>query len=339
MDNLDKLDRRILFELDRNSRRPISDVSRSIRQGRDRVEYRIERLLERKVIRKFTASVNLARLGFTIYKLYFRIENDKEAVKRLVKHLRAHPRVYWIALSDGSWDLMIAVFARSSVEFFETQRELLSEFNEIVLKYAMYQLVELDLHPKSYFTGKSGDAITVGGAPQVASIDVLDAKILRLLSSNARRTIAEISEQVNATSAVVKYRIERMEKRSIITGYRTEIDLAKLGMQFFKSQLFLRNFDSSLQQALRQYCAKSPHITYYIQQLGNCSIELEMEVSDYRHYSSLMDDIRARFPRLVRNFETVLVRKTHFNWVPRDIAQAVQVAESAHPENAVLRVE
>jgi DNA-binding Lrp family transcriptional regulator len=322
MNSLDKLDRRILLELDCNSRRPISDISRKIRQGRDRVEYRIERLLERKIVSKFTASVNLAKLGFTIYKLYFRIENDKEAVKALVKHLRSHPRVYWIALSDGSWDLMIAVFARSSVEFFETQRELLSEFNDIILNYAMYQLVELDLYPKGYFTGKSGDVVTVGGAPKIENIDTIDAKILRLLSSNARRSTAEIAEQVNVTSAVVKYRIDRMEKREIITGYRAEIDLAKLDMQFFKSQLFLRNFDSNLQQALRKYCADNPHITYYIQQLGNCSIELEMEVSDYRHYSSIMDDIRSTFPRLVRNFETVLVRKTYFNWVPKDIGQA-----------------
>jgi Lrp/AsnC family leucine-responsive transcriptional regulator len=316
---LDRLDKRILSELDRNSRLPVSELARKLKQGRDRVEYRIERLFEQKILKKCTTSVNLARLGLTIYKLYFRLENNREQVAAFVSFLRAHPRVYWIALSDGSWDLMIAVFARSSVDYYETQREILSEFNSIILNFGMYQLVELEVFHKEYFAGKGTQSVIVGGFTSSESVDDLDYDILKSLSQNSRRSVTDIAEMVGSTAAVVKYRIDRMEEKRIITGYRIEVDLARLGMQFFKSQLFLRSYEMRLQRQLRQYCAENPHITYFIQQLGDCTIELEMEVEDYRHYSSIIDEIRSSFSGLVRNFQTVMIRKTYFNWVPRDL--------------------
>ena len=42
---LDKIDRRILIELDSNARRPISELAHLVREGRDRVGYRMERFL------------------------------------------------------------------------------------------------------------------------------------------------------------------------------------------------------------------------------------------------------------------------------------------------------
>jgi len=107
-----------------------------------------------------------------------------------------------------------------------------------------------------------------------------------------------------------------MERSGPITGYRVEIDLERLGMLFFKTQLFLRSYDTALPTQLELWCRNNPHVTYYIRQLGDCTIELEMEVFDYQQYYSI---IRVQFSRLVRNFQTVLVRKSYFNWVPQDL--------------------
>jgi predicted transcriptional regulator len=64
---LDKLDRQILFELDCNSRISFSDLAKKVRNGRDTVEYRVSRLIERQIIRSFTVAINHYRLGFQVY--------------------------------------------------------------------------------------------------------------------------------------------------------------------------------------------------------------------------------------------------------------------------------
>ncbi len=318
--DLDRLDRRILFELDRNSRRPYSELSRSLKQGRDRVEYRAQRLIEEKIIRRFTTSVNLYRLGFTIYKTYLRLENNKTRVTEFIDFLRAHPRVYWIALTDGGWDLMLAIFARHPREFHEIHSSILSAFNEIVLNFGMYTIADMRVYRKHYFVGKGEEYFRVGGEPETISIDKTDYALLKLLSQDARLGYVELGERANVTPAVAKYRIEMMEKKNLITGYHVEVDLTRLGMLFFKAQLFLRSYDIELQKRFRKWCGENPHITYFIQQLGDCSIELEMEVFDYEQYNSIIDEIRGEFSRLVRNFQTVLIRKSYFNWVPQDLA-------------------
>ncbi|MFN8390998.1 MAG: winged helix-turn-helix transcriptional regulator [Bdellovibrionota bacterium] len=316
---LDRLDRKILFELDHNSRQTTSDLARKLRQGRDRVEYRLERLIEQKIVRGFTTSVNIYKLGFTLYKTYLRLENDKTRVAEFVTYLRSHPRVYWIALCDGGWDLMIAVFARNAKEFYEIHSTILSAYNEIVLNFGMYTLVEILMFRKNYLAGKGKDSFVVGGSPGSSRIDATDYEILKILSGDSRRPVVDIARTIESTAAIVKYRIERLEREGIITGYRTELDLRKLNMLFFKAQLFLRSYDLNLQARLREYCASNPYITYYIQQLGDCTIELEMEVPDYGQYNAIIEEIRSEFSRLVRNFQTAMVRRSYFNWVPRDL--------------------
>src|SRR5262245_54932527 len=143
IENLDRLDRRVLFELDCNSRRSYSELARTLKQGRDRIEYRAQRLVEEKIIRRFTTSVNLYRLGFTLFKSYLRLENNRTKVQKFIEFLQSHPRVYWIALTDGSWDLMFAVFARDPREFHEIHGSMLSAFDEIVLNFGMYTIADM----------------------------------------------------------------------------------------------------------------------------------------------------------------------------------------------------
>ena len=101
-----------------------------------------------------------------------------------------------------------------------------------------------------------------------------------------------------------------MEASGIISGYRLEIDLAKIGMLFFKTQFFLRNYELSLRQQFIEYCRTNPHIINYIEQVGDCNLEIELEVNDYEQYCEIIDEVRGEYSKLVRNYQTMLIRKS-----------------------------
>ncbi len=61
-------------------------------------------------------------------------------------------------------------------------------------------------------------------------IDEINWKILVELQKDARISYAELGRRIGLTSPAVIERIRKMEDAKIITGYRVEIDTAKIGL-------------------------------------------------------------------------------------------------------------
>ena len=134
-ETMDQLDRRILFELDCNSRRSLSELSRKVRLGRDLVTYRIERLESAGILKKCTAMINPYKLGLTVYKTYLKLEANKERLSEFVSYLDKHPRTSWLAETYGKWDLVWCVLARSPQEVYDLQDRLFSDFRDLIVGF------------------------------------------------------------------------------------------------------------------------------------------------------------------------------------------------------------
>jgi Lrp/AsnC family leucine-responsive transcriptional regulator len=61
-------------------------------------------------------------------------------------------------------------------------------------------------------------------------IDEIDRKILHELQLDARVSYAELGRRVGLTTPAVIERVRKLEDAGVITGYRAEIDTAKVGL-------------------------------------------------------------------------------------------------------------
>lgn len=317
---LDALDRKILFELDCNSRQSFSDLARKVRQGRDRVEYRVERLVDLGVIRSFNAVVNIYKLGLTIYKTYLRLKNDRSRIQELKAYLRSAPLVYRVASYDGSWDLNIAMAARTPREFSKAHEELLARFEDIILDYEIYTLIDVWRFRKGYFHNKQVPGALTGGESENLPIDRLEYEILKQLATNARVSYSELAERLKSTPSIVTHRIEKLEKEKLLSGYRIEVDHQRLGMLHFKTQLSVASSKPALAKKFFQFCYSHPNITYFISQLGTSPLEIEVEVDSLAEFHSLMDALREEFFSFIHNFQTMVIRDESFKWLPLNLA-------------------
>ena len=76
---LDGIDSRILFALDIDTDINHKEFAKELGISRQSLEYRIKKLLENKVIKKFYALVDFFALGYWQYKVYIKLQNrDKE---------------------------------------------------------------------------------------------------------------------------------------------------------------------------------------------------------------------------------------------------------------------
>jgi Lrp/AsnC family leucine-responsive transcriptional regulator len=62
-------------------------------------------------------------------------------------------------------------------------------------------------------------------------IDATDRKIIGELAEDGRLSLAELGRRVSLSPPAVAERVKRLEQTGVITGYRAEIDLTKLGYQ------------------------------------------------------------------------------------------------------------
>jgi Lrp/AsnC family leucine-responsive transcriptional regulator len=60
-------------------------------------------------------------------------------------------------------------------------------------------------------------------------MDKIDLKLLALLQKNARMPLKQLAQQVFLSSPATAARLERLEREGIISGYRAEVNLKKLG--------------------------------------------------------------------------------------------------------------
>ena len=61
-------------------------------------------------------------------------------------------------------------------------------------------------------------------------LDDVGWRLLQLLQDNARLTYTELGREVGLTSRAVAERVRRLEEAGIITGYRAELDIRKIGL-------------------------------------------------------------------------------------------------------------
>jgi DNA-binding Lrp family transcriptional regulator len=318
---LDALDRRLLYELDHNARQSFSELARTVKQGRDRIEYRVKRLIELGIIRGTTVVVDLYKLGFSIFKTYLKIQNNKKEVDRFLKALRAHKRVFWIAICDGNCDLTISIAAKSPFEFYQIQSEIFSEHSSLIIDFYVTTLAGVWAYRKKYLYKPGTRYFFFGGEPGAAQLDPLNYKLLNLLSENARLSINELADKTSTTPATVKSRLEKLERDKIVLGYRLEIDRRRMGYAFWKAQLVLQSHRLTDLEALKNHCNTHPNITYLVQQIGTYKIELELEVASYEQYFKIIEELRERFSHLIRNVEMMLIKDEIYKWLP--ISQVV----------------
>jgi Lrp/AsnC family leucine-responsive transcriptional regulator len=309
---LDKTDRIILAELDRNCRIPFARLAKIAHKSRQSVEYRIRRLVERGVITSFNTSINPHKMGYKIYKIYLQLRNIPKEKERLFAHLKKSGIVYWMGECDGAWDLIFGIFAKSDYEFYALKSELISEFGNIIVKNFYDVLVDVKQYQKMYFTGELREPTMFAGEVVQNRLSDLDHAILGEIVNNARIPVTELASRVGSNPARVVGRIKRLEKLGVIIQYRIGVNLNAFGLEYYKAIIHLDRYTKEDENKLLAFMSSLPGIQYYIRNIWD--IEPELVVSDYHEYRELMEKVKVEFPLVIKNVEAVLMKTDE--WTP-----------------------
>jgi len=309
---INRLDAKILAELDKNCRISDGVLAKRIRRSRQTVAYRINRLIKEGIITGFRTAINPNKMGRRIFKIYLKFRNIPKRREELLSYLRKSVYVYWMGKCDGSWDLIFEIYAKDEYLFYNLKNELLSSFKDIIVDFHGDYLLDVQQYPKMYFTGKIEKPVEFAGVVVDNKLDKLDYKILEFIVGNARAPTIKIARVVSSTPATVSSRLRKLEKLGVIIQYRIEVNLVELGLENYKAIIRLESHTKEEEKQLLEYCSQLPQTQYFIRNLWQ--IEPEFVVRNYDEYYNIINKLKEAFPKTIKTVDSVILRTDE--WTP-----------------------
>jgi len=320
---LDLYDKKLLYYLDLNSRYTLGELAKRVRLSKNAVNYRINNLVKNGVIRQFYTIINVKKLGYSYFKVYFKLQNTTEkAEKEIINYFATKVPSLWVNIWDGRYDLMVGILANSINEFYKILNESINKFRENIQSYDIFIVIYAPHFKKDYLLEiVKKEQIKIeefGGIPKIVKIDEIDKKILKEISTNARIQIIDLASKINSTIDVVRYRLKKLKENGIIQGFRILIDYPKLGYQLYKVLITTQNLNEEIEKKIVSYCASQPNIAdIIVRGIGPWNIELQIDAKNNQEFHEIFKNFKNRFNEIIRNHETLLMIEEHkLNYFP-----------------------
>lgn len=313
---LDAKDRKLLYELDCNSRISFAELGKRLKMTPEAVRYRFQRLQDHKVLTSCFAVIDSGMIGFTQYKLFLKFQSvSPEEIKQIVQVARASKMALRVLQFDGPYDLDIVCKVTSIEEFDRFVTSLVGQFSTFVRKRSVAVNVWARYLPRSYMVGRDRSKYFdrgYGAATGASAVDETDRFILGMLAENSRVSATEISEAMEKSASVtalssfaIGKRIEKLERLKVITGYSLTIRNEPLGQTMFKVLLYMNALSESDSRRFVSYCLRHRHVVHIMKTLGEWDYELDVELQDVRELHSFLMDLTREFPRAVKDYVTL----------------------------------
>ncbi len=303
---LDKTDKKILFELEKNSRISASELAKKVRKSKETISYRINRLKENNILRACTAIVDMSKLGYLTFRIYIKWQNITLKEKKAFYDLIGKNNNVWTTTElHGKWDFAIFLGIKRD-EYIEKFHKI---WNEILKKYkakiaeskiAIYAPI-YNFNKRFFWNDKSEIIERISGEGKVIEYDALDEKILTIFSLDVRQSLSKVAKEGNTSIETVRRRISELEKKKVIVGYKIDLDLGKLNYQGYRVDFELNNTNRNFE--LFEYIKQHKYFYQINKSIGGADFETEIVVKDLVQLLEILEEIMLRFKGSIKSYE------------------------------------
>ena len=315
---LDLKDKKLLYELDLNSRQSLGEIGKKIGLSKNSVKYRIDNLTKEGLIKQFHTVVDISKLGFISFRLYLNLRNTTpEKEKEITEFLSKKNIVTWLVSIEGKYDLGALILTKTIKEMDELWNELNIKYGNFLENKLLTIMTKVRYFSRAFLKDLKSNNYEIAfvseplGEIEKQEIDETDWKILQLLAPNARISIVDISEELKLNEKTIISRIRKLEEKKIIIGYKTVFDLEKLGYLYYKIHFKLHNYSKDTFKKFKEYIKEHPNIIYDDEVLGGDDVEVELQVKDTNELRKIIDEIKKEFGTIIADYFTLLFFKEH----------------------------
>ncbi len=129
--------------------------------------------------------------------------------------------------------------------------------------------------------------------------DKINTAILRELSRNGRISNTELADLVGLSPSACLRRVQDLERRGVIRGYRAVLDSGAMGVGFTAYvTVGLNAHTKAAQEAFEKSIARAPEVRECHNITGNVEYLLRIEAADLAAYKRFHTDVLGTLPQV-----------------------------------------
>ncbi len=315
--DLDLLDKKIMYELDLNARASVTEIAKKVRASKETVNFRIKRLLKEGYIKGFYTVFNTAKLGYFYYKTFLKFHRTTpEIEKGIIEYIKSQKNCAYLGSCEGPYDLTFLLMVKNARQFKEFLINFKEKFGDYVPEKEVHTVLTTHrLNEKFLFAGKTSKHSFYQDEISYYSIDIIDAKIMQILSTEARISLIDLGKIISVDPKVVKYRIKKLEKEGVIIAYVSAPNFDKLKLQFIQINFNLKNNKTA--SSIIEFFDKTNKCLYALELLGKYDLTIEIHVENDRVLREIMESFKQQFVEQYNDYDVFNMYKEHLVvWLP-----------------------
>ena len=317
---IDIKNKKILTELIINSRIPINQLAKKVGISREVATYRINKLIQEKIILDFYTIIDIQKLGFSKAGCLIQFKGiSKEKEKEFLDYLVEHEFVTYLGPLTGKWNLAFDIVYKDKEQLSSIIKELENKFTRFLDKILVISSgFEEESFPAKIFGSKKETKYKE--IKKDVKADKIDLEILKELSVNSRIEYKELADKIKLSANAIKYRIKNLEKSGIILGYTLSVDFRKLQYEMYNIQI--KKTSSKNEEELKKFLRQNSKVIYFYEHLGNENWDLDIGILT-KNSSKLREfilELRENFGEIIRiNDIYIIVEESKGNFAPQGI--------------------
>lgn len=133
----DKTDIKLIQLLTEDARQSTYALGEKLGVSPDTISYRIKKLQQNDIIRKFTVMVNFSKLQYQWYTFCMQMKVfDKTTEKRFAQYVKQNSHILWAVKGMGAWDVITYVVTDSPKVLHSTVKDIKKNFSSVVRTYS-----------------------------------------------------------------------------------------------------------------------------------------------------------------------------------------------------------
>ncbi len=309
--DLDVKDKKILHYLSGDARAPLSEIAKKVKLSRDSVQYRLNSLESKGVLKKTRTVVNTSKLGYESYHIFLRLNNPKEEIERkFIQSIKDLPFVRAIIKVYGSYDFEIALIAKGIQEFDNIINLIIEKAGDNLRDYEIIILTNNYVSrsfPKNFIKEDKNQDFIKKKHKVIESnkIDSKDIEIIKVIRDDARIPLIDISKKVKLSPDAVSYRLKNLYGNFIIS-YIPTINYNSIGYSINIVLLNLIPLNKENEKKLADFLNSNSNILWASKSIGKYNTIIYTCTRYDSYLQSTISELRSLFPKNIINYDSFL---------------------------------
>lgn len=275
----------------------VAELSRFLPYNQTTIRHCLWDLERNKLIRR-SVYVDVYKLGYTPYNMYFSLcSKEQKVVSRVLNDIKKWPGILWMGEIAGGYQYELTFLSKRPADF-AAFFDGLSQKHPNLFSDKMVGIEVRHTYFSERYLGSSpleSPVLTFGDTEERIELDELDRKILRVLCVPGDQSGISLSRQLNIPATTFAYRRRKLLEQGVIVGEVYFLERQNFNHSIFNLLLYIKNNTKEFREKLHRFCVNSRNVYCCHQCVGGWDYKMSFEAQTRNDAAQALDDFQSRF--------------------------------------------